>query len=100
MTQASPTITAPKAIMIGGPRLAPRWSTIQPSIGVSQVSVAMKIEKATWMLAKLQPLALAIGLTNSVQPYCRLAMSTMQATPNQSCDQRFALAASVGATTD
>ena len=76
--------------MIGGPRLAPRASTIQPSIGVSQVSVAMKMEKATWMPAMLQPLAWCIGLTNRVQPYCRLAIRIMQTRPSQSCDQRSA----------
>ena len=53
-------------------------STIQPSIGVSQVSSAMKIAKANWIDAIDQPCALLIGLTNSVQPYCRLAIITMQ----------------------
>ena len=64
-------------------------STIQPSIGVSQVSSAMKIVNASWIAAraskrhprKSNPQALCasrIGLTNSVQPYCRLAIITMQ----------------------
>jgi len=53
-------------------------STIQPSIGVSQVSSAMKTANANWIEAIDQPCALLIGLTNSVQPYCRLAIITMQ----------------------
>src|SRR5690349_16705707 len=58
-------------------------------MGVSQVSVAMKIANATWISAMLQPRAWWIGLTNSVQPYCRLAISTMHNTPSHSCSQRF-----------
>jgi hypothetical protein len=40
----------------------------------------MKIEKANWIEAIDQPCALLIGLTNSVQPYWRLAIITMQTT--------------------
>ncbi len=78
MTQPMPTMMPPKATMILGPRCGPSTSTIQPSIGVSQVSSAMKIAKANWIEAIDQPCALLIGLTNSVQPYCRLAIITMQ----------------------
>src|SRR5579864_898437 len=85
--------------MIGGPRRAPRRSTIQPSIGVSQVSSAMKMEKANWISFRLQPWALCIGLTNSVQPYWRLAIRTMQATPSHNCDQRLACTVAAGAAT-
>src|ERR1700752_255341 len=80
MTQPMATVMPPKAIMIFGPRCGPRTSTIHPSIGVSQVSSAMKIEKANWIDAIDQPWALFIGLTNSVQPYCRLAIIIMQTT--------------------
>ena len=49
----------------------------------------MKMLKATWISAMLQPWAWWIGLTNSVQAYCRLAISTMHSTPSQSWTQRF-----------
>src|SRR5579863_10299581 len=90
MTQPSPTMIPPKAITSLGPRRGPRLSAIQPSIGVSHVSSAMKIEKANWIDASDQPCALLIGLTKRVQPYCRLAISTMQITPTISCVQRVA----------
>ena len=80
MTQPTPTMMPPKATMSFGPRCGPSRSTIQPSIGVNQVSSAMKIAKANWIEAIDHPCALLIGLTNSVQPYCRLAIITMQRT--------------------
>src|ERR1700722_17605116 len=66
MTQPSATMMPPKATTSLGPRRAPRLSTIQPSIGVSQVSSAMKMLNANWIDASDQPCALLIGLTNSV----------------------------------
>src|SRR5665213_3606019 len=39
--------------------------------------------------ARLQPCPLTIGSTNSVQPYCRLAIIAMQITPATSCNQGF-----------
>src|SRR5262249_24946818 len=46
--------------------------------------------KATWMPAIDQSLwAFAIGLTKSVQPYCRLAIRIMQMTPMMSCVHRL-----------
>src|ERR1700744_4166757 len=78
----------PNAITSFGPRRGPRLSTIHPSTGVSQVSSAMKIENANWIDASDQPCALLIGLTKSVQPYCRLAISTMQMMQTMSCVQR------------
>src|SRR5208282_4461484 len=36
-----------------------------------------------------QPCALFIGPTNNVQPYCRLAIITMQTMPAMSCHQRW-----------
>ncbi len=78
MTQPMATMMPPKRDHELRSALAPSISTIQPSIGVSQVSSAMKIAKATWIDAIDQPCALLIGLTNSVQPYCRLAIITMQ----------------------
>ncbi len=76
MTQPMPTMIPPNAITGFGPIV----SAIQPSMGVSQVSKAMKIAKATWIAVRVQPCALLIGLTKSVQPYCRLAIMTMQMT--------------------
>ena len=64
-------------------------STIHPSMGVSHVSRAMKIAKATWIEAIDQPCALLIGLTKSVQPYCRLAIITMQMTQIAKYAQRI-----------
>src|SRR3974390_3203176 len=80
MTQPIATMTPPKATIIFGPRCGPNISTIHPWIGVSQVSSAIKIENATWIEVIDQPCALLIGLTNSVQPYCRLAIIIMQTT--------------------
>ena len=50
-THATATVMAPNPMVSGGPRRGPRLSTTQPATGVSQVSVAMKIAKAIWMLA-------------------------------------------------
>src|ERR1700722_5810695 len=44
--------------------------------------------KATWMDARSQPCFCPIGPTNSVQPYWRLAIITMQTMPIRSCSQR------------
>jgi hypothetical protein len=52
----------PAATMNLGPR-TPRESTIHPSSGVSQVSSAMNMLKATWMLPMDHEWALAIGPT-------------------------------------
>src|ERR1700722_7238424 len=88
MTQPNATVMPPKATISRGPFRAPSASTIQPSTGVSQVSSAIKMLNASWISAIDQPCALLIGLTNSVQPYCRLAISTMQMMPTMSCAQR------------
>ena len=37
--------------------------------------------KATWIAARPQWYFWSIGVTNSVQPYCRLAIITMQMMP-------------------
>src|SRR5271169_311707 len=89
MTQPMPTMMPPKATTSFGPRCGPSMSTIQPSIGVSHVSSAMNMAKATWIEAIDQPCALLIGLTNSVQPYCRLAIITMQMMQNMRFIQRI-----------
>src|SRR5579863_9407165 len=78
MAQPMATMMPPKATTNFGPRRGPSRSTIHPSIGVSHVSRAMKIANATWIEAMVQPCALLIGLTNSVQPYCKLAIIIMQ----------------------
>src|ERR1700723_2877772 len=85
----------PNATINLGPLRAPIASTIQPSTGVSQVSSAIKMLNASWISAIDQPCALLIGLTNSVQPYCRLAISTMQMMPTVSCPQRVVEEAAV-----
>src|ERR1700683_1099910 len=90
MIQPRATNTPPQATTSLGPVRAPRVSTIHPSIGVSQVSNAMKMLNANWIDASDQPCALLIGLTNSVQPYCRLAIRTMQRIQKISCNQRVA----------
>ncbi len=46
--------------------------------------------KASWISAIDQPWALLMGLTNKVQPYCRLAISTMHMMPTISWVQRVA----------
>src|SRR5215472_12113764 len=46
--------------------------------------------KATWIAARPQWYFWSMGLTNSVQPYCRLAIITMQMMPKISCPQRVA----------
>src|SRR4051794_10381354 len=45
---------------------------------------------ATWIAARPQWNFASSGPTNSVQPYCRFAIMTMQTTPTASCTQRFA----------
>src|SRR5262249_23437837 len=45
---------------------------------------------ATWMAARPQWYFWSIGLTNKVQPYCRLAIITMQMMPKMSWPQRVA----------
>src|SRR6185312_7990363 len=81
----------PIATISFGPFCGPILSTSQPSTGVSQVSSAMKTLKATWMAATDQPCLAAIGCTNSVQPYCRLAIMIMQIMPAMSWVQRSLL---------
>src|SRR6202035_686956 len=92
----------PNATISFGPRCGPRLSTIQPSIGVSQVSSAMKMVNAIWIAAreskrhprKSNPqvaCASRIGLTNSVHPYCRLAIITMQTMTDTNWAQRVVL---------
>ena len=66
-------------------RRGPYLSTNQPSIGTNQVSITTKIVKAHWIAVRSQPNFCWIGSTNSVQPYCRLAIMAMQITPKASC---------------
>src|SRR5438105_3363891 len=86
MTQAMPTRMPPNSTT----GLGPKRSTSQPSIGTSQVSVMTKMLKATWMAARPQWYLASMGLTKSVQPYCRFAIIAMQTMPRNSCSQRFA----------
>src|SRR6516162_3020093 len=66
----------------------PKRSTSQPSTGTSQVSVSTKIVKATWIAGRPQWNFWSIGLTNKVQPYCRLAIITMQTMPTTNWTKR------------
>src|SRR5438445_8261058 len=84
MAQAMPTRMPPIMTTIFGPKR----STNQPSTGTSQVSVNTKMLNATWIAARPQWYLASIGKTNSVQPYCKLAIITMQAMPKASCHQR------------
>src|SRR6266853_3452424 len=58
-------------------------------MGTNQVSVNTKMVKATWIAALVQPYLSAIGLTNSVQPYCRFAIIAMQTMPMTNCIHRY-----------
>src|SRR5215813_11147863 len=86
MTQAIATSTPLRPTMTLGPNLSIKY----PSNGTSHVSVRTKIVNATWMAARPQWYFSSIGLTNRVQPYCRLAIITMQMMPKISCPQRVA----------
>jgi hypothetical protein len=77
-------ITPPNMTTMLGPYL----STNQASTGTSQVSVTTKSVKASWIAARPQWNFASIGSTNSVQPYCRLAIIAMQTMPIASCSQR------------
>src|SRR5215831_17582574 len=84
IAQAMPTRTPPTRATIFGPKR----STSQPSTGTSQVSVNTKIVKATWIAGRPQGNFWSIGLTNSVQPYCRFAIITMQTMPTSRWSRR------------
>src|ERR1700694_4029621 len=58
-------------------------------MGTSHVSVNTKIVKATCIAALVHPCLSAMGLTNSVQPYCRFAIIAMQTMPITSCIHRY-----------
>jgi hypothetical protein len=68
--------------------LGPKRSTRTPEIGATQVSVTMKMVKATWIAALPQWYLTSIGSMKSVQPYCRLAIITRQMMPRMSWPQR------------
>src|SRR5580698_5636460 len=67
----------------------PRRSIIQPEKGMTQVSKAMKNVKPHWTSDSFQWLTAMIGLTNSVQPYCRFAIIIMATTAADNLIQRF-----------
>src|SRR5262245_46935294 len=48
----------------------------------------MKIVNATWMAARPHWCFWSMGLMNSVQPYCRLAIITVQMMPSESWPHR------------
>src|SRR5260221_8504920 len=81
MTKAIPHSTPPTKITIRGPYL----STNHPSIGTSHVSNRTNSVNATWIDARSQPNFFWMSGTKNVQPYCRLAIITMQMTPMMSC---------------
>src|SRR4051794_37761749 len=51
----------------------------------------MKMTNAFWTATRSQPFVLAIESTNSVQPYWKFAIITMQRTPTPSWNQRSVL---------
>src|SRR5262250_696120 len=69
-------------------------------MGTSQVSVRTNIENATWIAARVHPNLSEIGLTKSVQPYCRLAIITMQMMPRTSWPHRVHAGATTGSLAD
>src|SRR6201999_3894695 len=77
-------MTPPNMMTTRGPYL----STNQASTGTSQVSVTTNSVKASWIAARPQWYLASMGSTNSVQPYCRLAIIAMQTMPIASCIQR------------
>src|SRR5689334_21302658 len=84
MTQASATrmpATTPT-------NLGPILSTRYPSNGTSHVSTTTNTENANWIAEMLQWWRSWMGLTKSVQPYCRLAIIDMQMIPSDSCHHR------------
>src|ERR1700733_3644468 len=92
MTQAMVIITPPNITTTLGPYL----STNHASTGTSQVSVTTNSVNASWIAARPQWYFASIGSTNSVQPYCRLAIIAMQTIPIASCSQRKFLPSTVG----
>src|SRR5262249_34982809 len=90
-----------QAIAINGPltqmRRGPKRSTRRPPKGTTKkVSVAMAIEKVHCNAAVPHPYLRSIELTNSVQPYCRLAIATMQTMPRMSWLHRLKASPSSG----
>src|SRR5215831_16849236 len=84
--QASPARHPPANTMIRGPKRSTRY----PSAGTSQVSNSTNSVNATWIDARFQPYFWLMGIVKSVQPYCRLAIITMQMMPMTSWLQRVA----------
>src|SRR5437588_12256239 len=79
-----PQNTPPKRMTNFGPYL----STNHPSTGTSHVSNRTKSVNANWIDARSHLNAFWISGTKKVQPYCRLAIITMQAMPRTSWVQR------------
>src|ERR1700722_19846253 len=89
--KASATRMTPREATMRGLTLSPN----QLSTGTSQVSARTKTAKAPPIAARDQPCAFDIGSTNRFQPYCRLAIITMQTMPMINWVQRswFSLSA-------
>src|SRR5580765_5360593 len=85
MAHAAPTRIPPATAIGAGPSLSTRY----PSMGTSQVSASTKMVNATWIDALDQWNLSAMGFTNKVQPYWRLAIIDMQMIPITSWSQRF-----------
>ena len=78
-----------QAIAIRGPlsrlSLGPKRSTSRPPNGTTKnVSVAIAIVNVHCNAVVPQPYFWAMGLMNSVQPYCRMAIATRQTMPKAS----------------
>src|SRR5260221_11669035 len=69
--------------------VGPKRSTRYPSKGTNHGSVKMIIVNATCIAARPQWYLASSRPTNSVQPYCRVAIITMHVTPMASCSHLF-----------
>src|SRR5580658_2928 len=81
ITQAIPTRMPPTMTTQRGPSLSTRY----PSTGTSQVSISTKMVNATCIASRPQWYFASMGLTNSVQPYCKFATDAIQMMPITSC---------------
>src|SRR5262249_51708283 len=96
MAQAIATSAPPMQTMTRGPKRSIKY----PPRGCSQVSVTTKIVKSTGIAARPQWYFCSIGSMNSVQPYCRLAIITMQMMPRTSWPHRVHAGATAGSLAD
>ena len=83
--QAMPTSTPPTATSRRGPKRSTRYA----SNGTSQVSKRMNVDNNPVMNGRPKLVFSLMGSTNSVQPYCRLAIITIVKMPTTNCVHRL-----------